>query len=124
MRRWRRWRRALILAAALAVIGDGVGPRPWLPLHHWGGVAHAAINPEKFGLRWAHAWNYAAAARNDPVRVLEIGCKNLGEAVYLCSLKIIDRSTGKWSCMYAAIGSSGQILGGRHVKCKPSPPTA
>lgn len=122
-RRWLRWRRLLLVAAMFAVIGDGFGPTTWHGLRLWG-AARAAINPQKFGLRWAHAWNYAAAARHDPVRVQQIGCKNLGEAVYMCALTVYDHSTGKSACMYAAIGSSGQVIAGRNVKCKPAKPVA
>ena len=79
--------------------------------------AFASTNPSKFGLDWAHVENFQAYRSGNPNRVIGIGCRAYGEAIYLCSVKIKNIATGRIVCAYAAIGSSGQVLQSKTVKC-------
>lgn len=79
--------------------------------------AAAAINPQAFGVYWAHVFDRNASRLKRPWRIIAIGCRNDGEAVYICAATMREVKTHAVLCVGLVIASSGQILQAQHERC-------
>jgi hypothetical protein len=109
------------LACVVMLVG-GEGSRKLSRCHGLYGVAwvcnaQAAVNPQAFGIYWAHQFDKAAYKLHRPWRIIAIGCRNEGEAVYVCAATMRNVRTHATLCVGLAIGSSGQVLDATHERC-------
>ncbi len=78
-----------------------------------------ATSPDRFAVTWAQQWNRAQAQAGGRYRIIEIGCRRVGDAIYSCQATFSDKRTGKTTCEALGIGSA-TILLAKPMACGPT----